>query len=246
MRVLIAEDDSLHRSFLASTLRELLAEAGEIREVADGEAAIRSARDWRPHGIVLDLQMPRATGIHAARAIWADDPDARILFWSNYADESYVRGVAKIVPQGAIYGYVLKSASEDRLRFAIRGVFIEGQCLVDAEVSGVQLRGDNERGGLTDVEYEILNDLALGLTDKAISMRRSLSVRSVQGRLQQLYSKLGLDHDAPETDRSLLNYRTRALLIALERGLLNVESLRHADRELVAWLAQKAQSPVRR
>lgn len=240
MRVLIAEDDALHRSFLANTLREFLAEGGEIREVANGEQAIEQARHWRPHGVVLDLQMPKGTGIHAARAIWAERPETRILFWSNYADESYVRGVAKIVPPEAIYGYVLKSTSEDHLRFAIRGVFMEDQCLVDAEVSGVQRRADDRQESLTDTEYEILNDLALGLTDKAIAMRRALSTRSVQGRLQQLYGKLGLEHDAPENTRSVWNYRTRALLVALERGLLNVEGLRQADRELAEWLAQNS------
>jgi len=242
VRILIAEDDSLHRSFLASTLREMLAEGGEIREVTSGEDAVRSAQHWRPHGVVLDLQMPKGNGIEAARCIWMERPQTRVLFWSNYADESYVRGVARIVPAGAVYGYVLKSASEDRLRFALRGVFVEGQCLVDAEVAGVQRRSGDEPEALTDAEYEILNDLALGLTDKAIAQRRSLSTRSVQGRLQQLYIKLGLGQNAPEAARSLLNFRTRALLVALERGLLNVEGLRQADQELANWLARQGGS----
>lgn len=243
MRILVAEDDALHRTFLSGTLKEMLAEGGEIREVENGEDAIQQARQWRPHGVVLDLQMPRGTGIYAARAIWAERPETRILFWSNYADESYVRGVAKIVPPEAIYGYVLKSTSEDHLRFAIRGVFVEEQCLVDAEVSGIQRRSDNTDNGLTDSEYEILNDLALGLTDKAMAMRRSLSTRSIQGRLQQLYVKLGLDHETAEMDRTLFNSRTRALLIALERGLLNVETLRQADRDLADWLEHRRRRP---
>src|ERR1035441_6141021 len=85
-------------------------------------------------GGVLDLQLPKVTGIEVARAIWSRRADTRILFWSNFADEAYVRGVARIVPPGSVYGYVLKSASEAGMRSALRGVLREGHCIIDLEI----------------------------------------------------------------------------------------------------------------
>ncbi|MEO8243123.1 MAG: DNA-binding response regulator, partial [bacterium] len=59
--------------------------------------------------------MPRKTGVQVAKALWAQQPNLPIIFWSNYADEAYVRGIARIVPPQATYGYILKTASRDRL-----------------------------------------------------------------------------------------------------------------------------------
>lgn len=109
-------------------------------------------------GVILDLQMPKKTGVQAAKAIWAENPAMPIIFWSNYADEAYVRGVARIVPAGATYGYLLKTASKDRLRRAIQCVFVEGQNIIDREVRGLQKRGQKGSDELTEVEYEILLD----------------------------------------------------------------------------------------
>lgn len=239
MKVMVVENDALHRAFLKATVQTMVPECTAVLEAPDGAAAIEVAREQQPEFVILDLQMPNATGVEAARAIWREKPDTRILFWSNYADEAYVRGVARIVPPRAVYGYVLKSASEERLRFAIRGVFIEDQCIIDREVRGVQQRAENRLEGLTDAEYEILIDLALGLTDKVIAARRKISTRGVQSRLQHLYEKLGLEHgELTQPDWGpAFNSRTRAIYLALSRGLLNHDALKRAEQELADWLA---------
>jgi DNA-binding NarL/FixJ family response regulator len=240
MRILLAEDDALHRSFLRASIERILASGHQLYEAADGLSAIALARKLKPDCVVLDLQMPNASGVDAAKLIWRDKPDTKILFWSNYADEAYVRGVAKIVPGRAVYGYVLKSASEERLRFAVRGVFIEDQCVIDREVRGVQSRAENRLEGLTDGEFEILIDLALGLTDKAIAARRKMSIRGAQSRLRQLYEKLGLDSH-PSENASVINSRTRAIYLALSRGLLNINTLKREEMKRESWLARTGQ-----
>jgi len=241
MFVLVAENDALHRALLKEAVQEMLPDCEAVLEASDGMEAISMAREHQPDFAVLDLQMPNASGVDAAKAIWREKPDTRILFWSNYADEAYVRGVAKIVPPEAVYGYVLKSASEERLRFAICGVFVEDQCVVDREVRGVQQRTESRAQGLTDAEFDILIDLALGLTDKAIAARHGLSIRGAQSRLQHLYEKLGLDHAHPPEPPSepVFNSRTRAIHVAFSRGLLNVEALRREDDQLAEWLAHR-------
>ncbi|WP_196260831.1 response regulator transcription factor [Pelagibacterium limicola] len=239
MKMLIVEDDSLHRAYLRDTIAAALPECTEVIEAADGLVGEQLAREHKALHIVMDLQMNARTGIEAARNIWRERPETCILFWSNYSDEAYVRGVSRIVPEGAAYGYVLKSATDARLKLALRGIFVEGQCVIDREVRGVQQKSLGHRGGFTESEYEVLVDIALGLTDRAIAHRRSLSLRSVQNRLQQLYDKLELYKDEPEGQQpSTFNLRTRAISVALLRKLLNANSLEQAELELSEWRAR--------
>lgn len=243
MRLLIAEDDALHRSFLKTVAADVLPDAEEIEEVADGAAALASFEALAFDAVILDLQMPKATGVEVAKSIWSRKPDTRILFWSNYAEEAYVRGITKIVPSEAVYGYVLKSSAEDRLQMAIQGVFLQDQCIIDREVRGVQQRADDRTEGLTELEYEALIDLSLGLTDRAMAARRRVSLRGAQGRLQHLYTKLGLAKtDIPTGPWGpSYNTRTRAIAIALERGLINADALRREEAALESWL-EKAEA----
>jgi DNA-binding NarL/FixJ family response regulator len=237
MDVLIVEDDPLHRSYLREQVSAALPECGTIYEAENGQQGETLARTHRSAHIVMDLQMNARNGIEAARTIWRERPDTRILFWSNYADEAYVRGVSRIVPNGAAYGYVLKSTSEQRLKLALRSIFIENQCVIDNEVRGMQQRSFAQASGFSDSEYEILMDIALGMTDRAIASRRHLSLRSVQNRLQQIYSKLEV-HRPAETPREegAFNLRARAVTVAMMRKLLNYGALEKAEAELQHWL----------
>jgi DNA-binding NarL/FixJ family response regulator len=232
MRVLIVEDDPLHRSYLHEAVRAALPECDLVVEAENGQSGEIEARKARMEHVVMDLQMSERNGIEAARTIWRERPETKILFWSNYSDEAYVRGVSRIVPEGATYGYVLKSASDERLKLALRSVFVESQCVIDREVRGIQQKSLGNAHGLTDAEYEILVDVALGLTDKAIAQRKRLSLRSVQNRLQQLYEKLDV-YDLPDDGmEGWYNLRMRSVTVALLRKVLNSSALERAEREL--------------
>ena len=238
MRVLLVEDDPLHRSYLRESVRAALPECGDVLEAASGAEAETLARVNATAHIVMDLQMQPRNGIEAARTIWRERPATRILFWSSYADEAYVRGVSRIVPDGAAYGYVLKSASDDRLKLALRSIFIENQCVIDREVRSTQALSYGHVGGFTESEYEILVDMALGLTDRTISERRGLSLRSVQNRLQQIYEKLDVHRSDSEVATDVtFNLRMRAVNTAILRKLLNYGALERAEADLQKWLA---------
>jgi DNA-binding NarL/FixJ family response regulator len=232
MKVLIVEDDPLHRSYLHEAVRAALPECDDVIEAENGSVGELQARRARSEHVVMDLQMNERNGIEAARTIWRERPDTKILFWSNYSDEAYVRGVSRIVPEGATYGYVLKSASDERLKLALRSVFIESQCVIDREVRGIQQKSLGNAHGLSDAEYEILVDVALGLTDKAIAQRKRLSLRSVQNRLQQLYEKLDVYQPDVQGGEGWFNLRTRAVAVALSRKVLNSSALDRAERDL--------------
>lgn len=237
---LIVEDDALHRNFLREVVELSEIDCTQLIEADDGDAAIRLVREHDPKGIVMDLQMPNVTGVQAARAIWAERPTLPILFWSNYADEAYVRGITKIVPDSATYGYLLKTSSKERLRRSMHCVFLESQNIVDREIRGLQQRGQNQTEGLSEVEYEVLLDIAVGLTDKAIADRRNISLRSVQGRLQQLYTKLGL-LETPTIDghSAIYNNRTRSITIALSEGIINSKAVEMAEQDFRRWAGDR-------
>lgn len=229
---LIAEDDPLHRGFLREVLGQCDIGSYRLVEVDNGEDAIRLMVEEEARGVILDLQMPRQTGVQVARWIWARSPATPILFWSNYADEAYVRGISRIVPANTPYGYLLKSASRDRLSRAITCVFVDGQNIIDREVRSVQDRRNTRTTSLTETEYEVLLDIAIGLTDHAIAERRHISLRSVQGRLQQLYLKLGLT-ERPQAGAApaVYNSRGRAVALALIRRLINGRMIEIAAAE---------------
>ncbi|ALV29136.1 response regulator [Pannonibacter sp. Q-1] len=239
MKLLIVEDDALHRAYLHEAVLSALPECGQVIEAGDGQSGEQLAREHKVERIVMDLQMSPRNGIEAARAIWQERPGTSILFWSNYADEANVRGIARIVPKGAVYGYVLKSASEERLRLALRSIFIEAQIVIDREVWGLQQRGSSAAQGLSESEYEVLVDIALGLTDRMIARRRRLSLRSVQNRLQSIYEKLDVYQSAPDGaggGEAAFNLRARAVTMAFLRKLLNHTALERAEADLSHWL----------
>jgi DNA-binding NarL/FixJ family response regulator len=237
VKVLIVEDDQFHATYLQDALAESLPEVTEIFHASDGTAGEQEARLGGVEAIVMDLQMNHRNGIEAARTIWSERPQSRILFWSNYADEAYLRGIAQIVPEESAYGYILKTATRDRLKLALRAVLIEAQIMVDREFHRLQKRGGASRTRLDDSEFAVLIDLSLGLQDKSIAERRGMSLRTVQNRLLSLYEKLEVFSDLG--DDVTVNKRVRALNRALATRLINIETLEAAQRELNTWMASR-------
>ncbi|MFK7763723.1 MAG: response regulator [Roseobacter sp.] len=234
MKVLVVEDDQYHASYLQDTLSDALPEVTEIIHAVDGAEGEAAARQGDISAVVMDLQMERRNGIEAACTLWAERPQTRVLFWSNYADDAYLRGIARIVPDDSAYGYILKTASPDRLKLALRAVLVEGQIMVDREIHRLQKQSASPRTRLNDSEFAVLLDLVLGLQDKLIAQRRGMSLRTVQNRLLSLYDKLGVDQDHEEAIN--LNKRVRALNRALVTRTINVETLEAAERDLRDWL----------
>ncbi|MCT4579575.1 response regulator transcription factor [Donghicola sp.] len=238
MKVLLVEDDQFHASYMEDVLVESLPEVTQIFHAVNGLEAEREARAMAIDAVVMDLRMSQRNGIEAAQTLWQERADTRILFWSNYADEAYLRGISAIVPEDSAYGYLLKTAPRDRLKLALRAVLVEGQIMVDREIHRLQRRTASPRNTLDDSEFAVLVDLGLGLQDRMIAERRGMSLRTVQNRLLSLYDKLGVE-DATDGDTPI-NKRVRALNRALVTRTLNVETLETAERDFEQWQAGRA------
>lgn len=236
MKTLIAEDNTAQREHVERLLREAVPQALPFVSLADGAAAIARARSEKPELMILDIQLPGANGIEIARAIWKDRPETRIVFWSQFKDEIYVRRLAQIVPPVTVYGYVLKSSPDEKFVQAVRAVLIDEQCWLDREIRGVQARALQSPSALTEAEFEALIDIALGLTDRGVARRRYLSRRGAQNRLHSLYTKLCVERE--EEPGSAFSPRNRAVFEGLRRGLINADVLAAENAELERWLEE--------
>jgi DNA-binding NarL/FixJ family response regulator len=175
-------------------IRELLAGAGDIQVVAeagDGEQAQALIRKHKPDVAVLDIQMPKLSGIEVTRWVRTEMPEVGVLILTAYDDDPYVMAVL----QAGANGYVLKTAQADELIQAVRDVH-EGKSVLDPAITGKlmsTLFKAPDRSGmqeLTEREHEVLRLAARGFTNKAIGMQLGISDRTVQGHLAHIFAKL--------------------------------------------------------
>jgi DNA-binding NarL/FixJ family response regulator len=236
--ILLLDDDALHRNYIRDLILARFEPEAHIEEADNAAAAERILQVSTPDLCIFDLQLPGKSGLDVAKAAWQRNPRMRILFWSQHADELYVRKLFSIVPEDAVYGFLTKTALEDHILNAIYSIHDFDQCWIDPVIRKVRQTTFDRTIGLSDVEYETLVDLALGLTDKAIAERRFITKRGVQNRLSSLYTKLGVGDDSLPSG-AVFSPRSRAITLALLRGLVNEAALAQENEYLQAWLDSK-------
>lgn len=241
MKVLVVEDVPALRFHAIEVVKRIFPGV-VISEATNGAEGLDLALSQTPDFIIMDVSMPEMSGIKAAQKIWQSFPQRKILFWSQYHREAYVRELGKIVPDEAIHGYLLKSEGDDKLEEAITSVVNDENPYIDPIVRGVQARLKSKDSGLSDVEFETLVDIATGLTDKAIAARRHISVRGVQNRLSMLLEKLVKGEDAhlrESAGMEIFNPRTRVVFEALKRGLVDPDEVQKLEEDLSEWIDEE-------
>lgn len=238
MAILIAEDNVAQRRYLRELLEREFAAHAPVIEAGDGQQTIELALQHRPQLCVMDIQMPKLSGVKAARAIWRGFPQARIIFWTQFPHEIYIneiRRIVKTVDPPPAYGFIDKNNPESRFLRFVAAVLEDGADMIDPA-----FKDSFKRPLLTEFEAEALYYLALGLSNWAIARKCSLSLRGVESRLATLYEKLFAA--SPEGtmnesyDKLAYNVRTRAFFEALRRGLLNSDELQKAADEMDKWI----------
>lgn len=243
MTILIAEDNDAQRHYVAKLLTDRFPEHLPLIEAKDGESAVRLAVENRPGLSILDIQMPKFSGVKAAKAIWREFPEARIIFWTQFPHEIYINEIRKIVratEPAPTYGFIHKNNPEERFVRFIAAVLEDGADMIDPA-----FKDSFQRPLLTEFEGEALRYLALGLSNWAIARKCSLSLRGVESRLATLYEKLFPVHsagtDLEAYDKLAYNTRTRAFFEALRRGLINSDELEKAESDLSIWFERDRQ-----
>ena len=195
IRVLVVDDHTVVRKGLCSLLSAEKYGIEVVGEAADGQDAIEKARTLHPEVILLDLAMPGMGGLEAIPAIRKDDPEARILVLTSYAEDDQV---IKAISSGAL-GYLMKDASPDELVSTIHNVYHNRMSLPPDLARKAILRSqepesNNAASLLTDREMDVLRCVAQGYTNKQIAAELSVSTTTIRTHVSNLLRKLNLEN----------------------------------------------------
>jgi two-component system, NarL family, response regulator LiaR len=214
IRVLIADDHTVVRGGLHALLEDV-AGIEVVAEAADGVEAVLKTRAIKPDVILMDLQMPRMTGIEAIEEIKKENPSARILVLTSFSDDDKVFAAIKA---GAL-GYLLKETTTQDLLQAIRDVY-NGESSLHPAIARKLIRELNRPTTLppsdeplTEREAEVLILVARGLANQDIADKLVISERTVRTHVSNILSKLHLAN------------RTQAALYALKEGLTSLDDV---------------------
>lgn len=203
LRLLVVDDHPVVRAGIVGLL------AGEpdlevVGEAADGAEAVELARTVRPDVVLMDLRMPALDGAAATGRIVAADPTVRVVVLTTYETDT---DILRAVEAGAT-GYLLKDTRREDLveavRAAARGETVLAPSVARRLVSQVRQGADR----LTPRELEVLAGVARGGSNAQIGAQLFITEATVKTHLLRIFAKLDVDD------------RTRAVTVALERGIL--------------------------
>jgi DNA-binding NarL/FixJ family response regulator len=211
LRILIVDDHQMFREGIRRRL-EQEPDITVVGEAASAEDALAKVAQTNPTIMLLDLRLPKVSGIELARRLRQQWPDLKILVLTGYDFDQYVRAVARV----GVSGYLLKTAPQEAVVQAIREVAAGGAVLPPSIASKVLQHysvdssavREGMMGELTLRETEVLELMHQGIRNADIAKSLSISPRTVEAHVSSIISKL----DA----RS----RTGAVRVALEKGLI--------------------------
>jgi DNA-binding NarL/FixJ family response regulator len=191
MRVLIADDHGIVRSGLRLLL-ERQPDIEVVAEAADGAEARELALRERPDLAILDVKMPKLTGLQATREIKQQAPDISVLILSMHDDERYLFEALK----AGASGYVLKTQADTDLLEAIRAVE-RGEPFLTPDAQRALIKDLLERGAeseeeLTPREEEIVKLVTEAHTNREIAEILHLSEKTVENHRANAMRKLGM------------------------------------------------------
>jgi len=206
MRVVLAEDSVLLREGVARLLEDAGFEV--VRQAGTAEELLLKVRSYSPEVAIVDIRMPPThtdEGLRAAREIREKHPETGVLVLSQYIEPEYALDLLSESAEGV--GYLLKDRISDVAEFAgaVRRV-AEGGSALDPAVVGLLVgrsRKNDPISSLTPREREVLEQMAEGRSNQAISERLFITERAVEKHVTSIFGKLRLPADAADHRRVL-------------------------------------------
>ncbi len=192
MRVLIIDDDTL----VAMSLQTILEADEEVNVVGignSGDVAIAFYEQYKPDVLLMDIRMSGMSGLEAGEQILRKDKRAKILYLTTFMDDEYI---VKALAIGA-KGYILKQDFEGivpALKAVYGGQNVFGQDIVEKlpDLMGQKKSFDYEQYNISEKEFEIIEEVAKGYSNKEIATRLYLSEGTVRNYLSTILEKLSL------------------------------------------------------
>jgi DNA-binding NarL/FixJ family response regulator len=214
IRVLIVDDHALFRRGLQMVL-EGEDDIDVVGEASDGAEAVKTAEETTPDVVLMDVRMPKRSGIEATRTIKDTLPSTRILMLTISDEEADLYEAIK----GGASGYLLKDASTDEVAQAVR-VVADGQSLISPSMAmklldefkqmSRQDRSQPTTPRLTERELEVLRLVAQGLNNREIAKQLFISENTVKNHVRNILEKLQL------------HSRMEAVMYAVREKLLDI------------------------
>ena len=205
IRVMLIDDHEMVRLGLKSYLN-LQPDVEVVAEAGDGEEGLTKALEVKPDVVVMDLVMPKMTGVEATLALLKEWPQAQIVILTSYLDNEKIYPVL----EAGARGYMLKASSADEILSAIRKV-ARGEYAIETEVEKKvehHKRYPDLHEDLTAREREILTLLAKGYDNQRIADESFISLKTVKTHVSNILSKLAVSD------------RTQAVVYAFQHGLV--------------------------
>ncbi|HWD79241.1 MAG TPA: response regulator transcription factor [Kribbella sp.] len=207
IRVLVVDDHPVVRSGLSGML-SVTEDITVVGEAGDGLEALALVDSTSPDVVLMDLRMPRMDGVAATGAIVASHPSTRVLVLTTYDTDT---DILHAVEAGAA-GYLLKDTPHadllNGIRAAARGETVLAPPVAARLMSRLRTPAAPAAAQPSPRELEVLAAVARGLSNAEIGRELFIGEATVKTHLQRLFAKLDVDD------------RTRAVTVAIERGLL--------------------------
>src|SRR6202044_2205168 len=201
IRILSVDDHPLLRSGIAA-LVDTQADMRMVGEASSGNEAVQLHRQLDPDVTLMDLQMPGMTGLDAIISIRTEQPSARIIVLTTFAGDVLAQRALKAGAQA----YVLKSLVRSEILNTIRVVYA-GEKQVQADVAA-EIAKHMADALLTARELEVLQLIACGYANKAISAQLDINEETTKTHIKNVLAKLGARD------------RTHAVSLSLKRGII--------------------------
>ena len=224
IRLLIADD----HSSLRVVMRRALAQNSDIEvvaEAADGMEAIRLSVELKPDIVLMDIKMPKTSGVEATKHIRRLSPATAVLFWTAYNEDRYVIG---LLEAGAA-GYILKSTRVEGLVRAVRAVY-DGEAVIDLAVlkklakhsllrneETVYEYGKRSSYTLSAREVQVLRLASRGMSNKEIADKLCVTIATIKAHFYSTFNKMGVAS------------RTEAIMKGMREGVITIGDIYDAE-----------------
>ncbi len=201
IRVLVVDDHPVFRLGLCALIHELPG-IDVVGEAEDAASARHLTRQLSPDVVIMDVQLPDASGIEATTAVLVNQPSVGILMLTMFDDDDSVHAAIR----AGARGYLVKGAGPDEIERAIRAV-ANGEMILGAATA--HLGRELHRGGrarvfpaLSEREEQVLDLVARGLDNTAIARRLVVSDKTVRNHVSHIFTKLGVASRAEAVARA--------------------------------------------